>query len=141
MSNLDVIRTWFKRVYADEDMSAVDEMMEPATDAHGLADHPLLGPEEFKGFVRGFLALLGNVDIHIDKSLEHGDWVHMLISIHATCRAIGTPVNFPAQIMVRVIDGVIVEGHNTVDFLSMFSQRGLLPDDAFSRCFSGIRIG
>ena len=141
MSNLDVIETWFKRVYTEEDISAVDDMMVPATDARGLADHALLGPEEFKVFVRGFLALLTDIDIRIDKSLEEGDWVHVLISIHAKSRANGQLVKFPAQIMVRVVDGILVEGHNTVDFLSMFAQLGLLPESTFSRCFGGERVG
>jgi len=141
MTNLDVVKTWFQRVYTDEDLSAVDEMLEPRTEALGLAEHPLMGPEDFKGFVSGFLALLGNVRIAIDKSMEDGEWIHVLITVTGNGRKSDKMVRFPAQILVRIVDGKLVEGHNSVDFLSMFEQLGLLPDNAFATCFSGKPIG
>ncbi|MEX0283618.1 MAG: ester cyclase [Paracoccaceae bacterium] len=141
MDKLEVAKTWYRRVYAEEDLSAIDDMLEPRTDAKGLGGQPLLGPEDFKGFVQGMLALLSDIDISIDKSMEEGDWLASVITISARCRNTGKPITVPGQVMAKVEDGKITEAHNAVDFLSMFSQLGLLPEDAFATCFSGTRVG
>jgi len=141
MGNLDVVKTWFQRVYTDEDLSAIDEMMESRTKARGLAEHPLLGPEEFKGFVTGLLALLGNVRITIDKSMEDDDWVHVLVTVRGACRKTDKQVSFPAQLLLKIEGGKLIEGYNSLDFMSLFGQLGLLPENSFATCFGGDRIG
>ncbi|MEP4987312.1 MAG: nuclear transport factor 2 family protein [Paracoccaceae bacterium] len=75
----EVLETWFRRVWAEEDAGAIDEMMAPGTPARGLGSQTHIGPAGFKGFQQGLLALVSDVEIKIDKSMEDGDWIFALV--------------------------------------------------------------
>ncbi len=137
MTNAEVLETWFRRVWAEEDETAIDEMLVPETAARGLGGATHRGPEEFKKFHRALLALLGDFQIIIDRQMEEGDWVFSLIRIRATRRKDREPVEVGGQVLVRIIDNKIVDAHNHIDFIGLFGQLELLPGDCLDRCLSG----
>ncbi|MEP3276286.1 MAG: ester cyclase [Stappiaceae bacterium] len=137
MTNSEVIETWFKRVWAEEDETAIDDMLVPETSARGLGGKAHQGPTEFKQFHRAFLALIGDVNIVIDRQATDGDWVFSLVTIKATRRRDGVPVEIGGQILVKIIDGKIVDAHNHIDFMGLFGQLDLLPCDCLDRCLAG----
>ncbi|MEP5396807.1 MAG: hypothetical protein ABJQ22_11190 [Hyphomicrobiales bacterium] len=53
--------------------------MAPGTPARGLGSQTHIGPAGFKGFQQGLLALVSDVEIKIDKSMEDGDWIFALV--------------------------------------------------------------
>lgn len=138
MSNhREVLETWFKRVWAEEDANAIDQMLVPETAASGLGPKVHDGPAQFKGFQKGLLGLVSNVDISIDMSTEDGDWIYSLCNFTAECRRSGKPVAVTGTVIVKIIDGKLVEAYNHFDFLSMFECLGLLPGDTFEKCMCG----
>lgn len=130
----EVAETWFQRVWAEEDESAIDEMLVPETTAKGLGEEPREGPAEFKAFHRLLLSMIKDVRVDIDRFVEQDDWAHILCSLKAKRRDTGEPVEMSGQIAVRISDGKLITAHNHFDFMSLFEQLGLLPKGAFSRC-------
>jgi hypothetical protein len=42
--------------------------------------------------------------------------------------------------MIRIVDGKLTEAYNHWDFLGMFSQLGLLPQQTFEMALSGAKV-
>ena len=135
--NLDVVKTWFRRVWTEEDETAIDEMLVPETEAMGLASKTLIGPEGFKAFHRSFLANLSDFDIQIDRYLEDGEWASVLVTLNAKRRDNGADVKTTGNVYLKIIDGKLVQGANHFDFIGLLEQLDKLPERTFERCLAG----
>lgn len=139
-SKVEVAQEWYQRVWSDEDPCAIDEMMVHNTKAHGLGAQSQVGPEEFKQFQKALLGILGNVKITIDHHIEDGDWLSQLVTITGVCRNTDKDVSMTGQIMVKIVGEKLLEGYNHVDFMTLYEQLGLLPDQTFETCLSGQKV-
>jgi hypothetical protein len=139
----DVLAEWYQRVWSDEDPSAIDDILPESTEVAGLGAHPLAGPKDFKVFQSALLKLLKDMRIVIDKTIYDPEtsWTSQMITVHGVCKKTDTPVSCTGQVTVRVEDGKIVEGYNAIDFITLFGQLGLLPQDSFAACLAGKRVG
>jgi ketosteroid isomerase-like protein len=136
----EVIETWFRRVWKEEDPAAIDELFVPDGLARGLGAHVLVGPEGFKQFHSALLNLLSDVTISVDKSIESGDWISVVCTLSAADRRTGKPVGMTGAVLLRVEGGKIVEAYNHWDFLGLFAKLGLLPDGTFETALSGQKV-
>lgn len=136
-TNRDVMETWFDRVWAQEDTTAIDELFVPDGRALGLGANVMIGPDGFKPFHTALLILLSDVVITIDKSIESGEWLSAVCTVQATDRKSAAPVTFTGSLTVKIADGKILEVYNHWDFMSLFGQLGLLPTGTFERALSG----
>ncbi|MCT8328680.1 ester cyclase [Albidovulum sediminis] len=141
MSKLRLLEDWYRQVWIEADLDAVDRYFAPRTGADGLMPDGQVGPEDFKALVPALLALVRNLDIRIDRSMEMGDWLWAQISVHALTAESMRPVTAAGQVMMRIEGGRITEAYNAFDFLTFFQQAGLLPEDAFLLLLSGERMG
>ena len=135
-SHYAFLETWIERVWVQEDESAIAELfaLGPAT---GLAQKTVVGPAEFLEFHRVLLQLVHEVRIDIDYFIEQGEWFSYMGVFRAKCRSTGKKISMQGGAMCRVVDGVMVEAHNAWDFLSLFIDLGLAPEDAFAKGLSG----
>jgi hypothetical protein len=141
MSKLELLEAWYRKVWIEADPNAVDRYFAPRTGADGLMPDGQVGPEDFKALVPALLALVRNLDIRIDRSMEMGDWLWAQISVHAQTAESMRAVTAAGQVMMRIEGGRILEAYNAFDFLTFFQQAGLLPEDAFLLLLSGERMG
>ena len=139
-SKIDVMTTWFERVWTKEDEATIDEMLVDETMARGLGSKNRVGPEEFKAFQRAMLGLIGNVVFVIDKAMEDGDWLSCLVTVKGTRRKNGNPVETTGHVMAKIVDGKIIDAYNHFDFMGLFEQCDLLPQKSFERCLSCEKI-
>ncbi|MBE9476947.1 MAG: ester cyclase [Proteobacteria bacterium] len=136
-SKIQVSEEWFQRVWLEEDAGAIFEMFQPSSSAVGLGSHPHVGPDEFSQFHASLLRLIEKVAVISDLTVEQGDWLSQLVTITGVCRKTGRMVCIHGQIMLKIIDGRIVEARNHLDFISLFEQLGILPKQFFENCLSG----
>ncbi|MGO1119875.1 ester cyclase [Rhodovibrionaceae bacterium A322] len=134
-----LIETWFERVWKQEDPSAIDELFIDAR-VEGLGAQPHVTPEQFKQFHAAICALATNHDITIDRYHQQGDWVSIICTIRATGRETGQPIAVTGSMWMRIEDNRLAEAYNHIDFLSYWSQLGLLPADSFERALMGQQI-
>lgn len=136
----ELIKTWLRRVWKEEDVSAIDEMLVPDADVKGLGAQSLIGPESFKQFHCAMCSLLSDVNITIDKCIEQDDWLSALCTLNAKAKATGETVSITGNIWVRTGDGKLLEGYNHFDFMGLWAQLGYLPDDSFEQGLSGCKV-
>ena len=136
----ELLETWFKRVWSDEDQSAIDELLCTETEVSGLGLSAIVGPEEFKTFHTLLLKQLSNVNISIDKYIEQGAWGSALCTLTAVSKTNEKTVNISGSAMVRIGGGKIQVAYNHFDFLSMWAQMGLLPSDSFEKALNGQKV-
>jgi predicted ester cyclase len=126
-----VLRQWFQEVWNEQNESAIDRLMAPDAVAHGLGPEPVRGPEAFKAFWHAFRGALSDLRIDVVHTATDGDMV--VAHCHVTGRhtgptlggkATGREVDFWGFTRGRVVDGQIVEGWNTFDFLAFYQQLG-----------------
>ena len=141
MSKLKLLQDWYRQVWIEADLDAVDRYFSPRTGADGLMPDGQVGPEDFKALVPALLALVRNLDIRIDRSIEAGDWLWAQISVHAVTAEGMAPICAAGQVMMRIEGDRITEAYNAFDFLTFFQQAGLLPEEAFLLLLSGERLG
>lgn len=135
-----VVRTWFRRVWEEEDASAIDEMLRHDSSAKGFGSHTLVGPEQFKLMHAAMCALLTDITVTFDKLMHQDDWVSTLCTIDATSTKTGEPLTVTGTAWIRVADGKILEGYDHFDFLGLWAQLGFLPRNSFEQGLMGQRI-
>ena len=129
-----VVRQWFKEVWDEGDEQAIDCLMAPGSEVHGLSGvdgPPIKGPAAFKPIFQTFREALGDLEITIERTMVEGEFCT------AYCRVkgrhvgqafggppTGRPVNFTGVTIARVRDGRLIEGWNVFDFLTMYQQIG-----------------
>ena len=140
MDNRTFLETWYRRVWFEEDLSAIDDMMAPKAPVNGIDKTQRIGPEDFKTFTATLLKLICDTNIVMEEFIEDGERVSVLMNISANCRKTGTPLNFSGIAMGQIKDGKILYAHNYIDFITMFEQLGQLPDATLAQCLSGHRL-
>jgi hypothetical protein len=133
---LPTLETWARRVWRERDRTAIDEMLEIDTRAHGLGAQTLVGPDGFKAFHSTLCGLLTDTELVIDHAIEADGWLATLCTFKGTTRT-GRPIAITGAIHARIADGKLLEAYNHFDFVGLFTQLGLLPEDTLQRCLSG----
>jgi len=137
----EVIETWFRRVWSEEDSSAIGQLFVPDGKATGLGANVLVGPDGFRQFHEVMCGLLTEFRVEMDHLIESDAWASTICTLHARVRATGTPVTMTGSVLFRIVEGKITEAYNHWDFLGLFAQMGLLPENAFEQALRGERIG
>ena len=131
-----IARTWFEEVWNGRSDAAVDRLMAPHCVVHGLGQdgQDLTGPAGFKPFQQAFLSAFPNLQIRVEDVIEEGD--RAVVRFAATGTHTGEGLGFPATgrqmrvngiTIARVENGMLTEGWNIFDALSMLQQLGAVP--------------
>ena len=94
-------------------------------------------PAGFKRFHSALCAQLANIIITVDKSVEEGEWISVVCTLRAKAQQTGIPVTTTGNVMVRIVDGKLIEAYNHWDFLTLFSALGTLPPRTFETALAG----
>ena len=142
--NKAVVRRWFEEVWNQGREAAIDEMFSAGAVAHGLGDSELdvRGPAEFKAFAANIRGSIPDTHIGVEDIISEGDRVAVRVILKGTHtgQGLGVPptgrkVSIQGIIIVRIVDGQIVEGWNSYDQLGLLRQIGALPGIAGSDTF------
>jgi predicted ester cyclase len=131
------VRQWFKEVWNEKNEQAIDRFLAPDSVVHGLGgtQDGLRGPEGFKQVFHTFHSALDKIHVTIEKAMVDGDLCTVLCRVkgHHQGNGFGAPptgreVDFTGIVIARVVDGKLVEGWNSFDFLTMYQQLGWVPN-------------
>ena len=134
--NKAIVHRWFDEVWNEGREATIDELFSGAGVAHGLGDSDLdvRGPAEFKPFVANIRGSIPDVHIRVEDILAEDDRVAVRITLEGTHagNGLGVPptgrkVRIQGVVIVRIVDGQIVEGWNSYDQLGLLRQIGALP--------------
>jgi steroid delta-isomerase-like uncharacterized protein len=132
-----VIRTWFEELWNQGKEETIDKLFAADGIAHGLSGPDgaaIRGRDAFRIFFKSFRSAFPDIQIEVAQTITDGDRVAALCHVTGTHRghdlgitATGKNVQFSGMVLARVQGGVIVEGWNSFDFLSLYRQIGFLP--------------
>jgi predicted ester cyclase len=114
---------WMREVWNNGREDAIDEMMAPDAEIHGINEITSQGTPGFKQFFRSFREQFPQINIEVEEVVTQDDLETSRCTVNAT-NAMGQHVNFSGMTCVRIKDDQIVEGWNNFDFLSMYKQLG-----------------
>ena len=136
---IHTLELWGRRVWVERDEAAIDELLAVDAAAHGLGGQTLVGPEGFKTFHRALCAQLRDTSLVVDHHIVADGWLAALCTFTGTSPS-GERVAITGSIHARIAEGRILEAYNHFDFIGLFMQLGLLPDDTLQRCFAGQQV-
>lgn len=135
MSNKQLVRRWFDEVWNRRDATAIGRLLSKNAVAHGLAADggDLIGPDGFVPFHSSFLNGFADLQLTIEDLIEEDDRVAARWRVTGTLSGEGLGVaptgrrmSITGMTIVRIQDGLIVEGWNNFDVLGMHQQLGTL---------------
>lgn len=141
MSKLAFLQDWYQTVWVEGDLSEIDRFFAPSAGADGIMPDGQVGMEDFRALVPAFRAMVRDLTISIDQHEEGPDWLWAQITARALAAHDMRPILAQGQVMLRFQGDRIGAAYNVFDFLTLFSQAGLLPDDALLLLLSGERLG
>ena len=135
-ANKALVRRWFEEVWNKGRPEAIKEMLAEDAIVHGLSDDPatpLRGPADFLPFHTKFRDAFPNIDVIVEDVVAEGDRVAARCSVKGKHEgdglgfiATGATSEFDGIVIVRIKDGMLVEGWNNWDFMKMYRQLGAL---------------
>lgn len=126
---------WFEQVWNQQRLEAIDELADPACQAHGHApDDEVIGLARFKEFARSVIEAFPDVNIQVEETISEGDrcvlrWVGRMthrgefMGIPAT----GKHLVVRGISILRFAGGKIVEAWDNWDQLGLLTKLGALP--------------
>lgn len=134
-----LLKDFLRRVWAENDTSAIFELMAKDALIDGMEESGHGGAADFAAFHRMIAAQFKDMSVILDLVVEDGDWIAATAMISGAYRANGAPLAVRTQMIVRFERGLIAEGRNIIDFLTMFEQVGLLPERTLDFCLVGMK--
>jgi steroid delta-isomerase-like uncharacterized protein len=133
MTPADVMRTWFDEVWNQGREATIDRLFAANSVAHGLPGGDLNGPEAFRSVFHAFRGGLPDIHIDVEKTVTEGETVAVFCRVTGTHTGLslgfpptGRRVDFNGVVFARVVDGLLQEGWNCFDFLTMYQQMGIV---------------
>jgi len=135
-----IIEDWFRRVWVEADMDAIDEMFRPDSKAEGVLPGFDVGPEDFREMATMYLALVEDPFVCVEKVMVDGDWAAALWTMSILNPVSGDRITGFGQLFVRFEGAVMVEAYNNFDFVAFFEKMGFLPEQTMAMCLTGQKV-
>ena len=115
---------WFEEVWHKRSPNAIDELLHPDANVHGLNTDPALkGPAAFKPFYENFCKDFPTINVDVTPIFVNEDF-EALNCVVTGQDASGNNVRFTGVCIGRFQDGKLIEGWNGFDFMTMYDQIG-----------------
>lgn len=128
-------REFFREAYTLGNESVIDKLMAPDILHHGLTREPFVGREKFKEWYRAFRGAFSDIGCSVTHVCVEEDLLaaRVLFTGRHTGASLGVPpsgrnVSLSALVLCRFENGVIAEGFNEFDHLSLMRQVGAVPE-------------
>lgn len=137
MSLREIIETFYAAIWEQKDTDAIAQLLADNATIRGLEEVDIAGQRDFLAFHRMVHEQLDELDIELCQTVEQEEWVACRLRIRARDRTSGKRIDAYAHTMARIVEGRVVEGHNLIDFMTIFQQNGRLPPRALDHCLIG----
>lgn len=124
MTTANLVTQWYEEVWNKGNESFIDEHMHRDVVIHGLdPTGTTTGISNFKTFYRNFRASFPIIFVDVQPLVSDEEYAAAYCAVTAK-NVNGKEVSFSGLSVVRVKNGMLVEGWNNFDFLKMYQQLG-----------------
>lgn len=120
----ELLQRWYDEVWDRANESYIDEGMDKDVVIHGLdPTGKTIGVDHFKTFYSNFRKSFPDVHVSLTMLTSNEEFAtaHCLVEAKSSD---GKDVHFTGLSVARFINGKLVEGWNSFDFLKMYQQLG-----------------
>ncbi len=135
-----IIENWFRRVWVEQDLDAIDDMFKPTSKAEGVLPGFEVGPDDFREMASMYLALVEDPMVCVEKVMIDGDWAAALWTMSIVNPVSGENVTGFGQLFVRFEGDIMVEAYNNFDLVNFFEKMGFLPEQTMALCLTGQKV-
>lgn len=128
---------WLDEVWLGESEEAVARLMHPQASIYGLEEVDISGPQEFAAFFRLIIHQFSDFRYAVLREVCEGDWISGLYRLDCRRRSNGRKASVRCSFTARFENGLLVEGYNLIDYITLFEQVGLLPPRTLDTCLTG----
>lgn len=128
---------WFRRVWNEGDVDAIDELMAPRGVVYGIYGQRIRGRAKFRDFHAAFYAVFSRIRIEVVEEISCGQHVAIRCRAKLRHRTTGQNLTLLGTGFLVIRGGQIVEAHNHWDFLTLLEGMGLLPERSFELAITG----
>jgi hypothetical protein len=134
------MKRWYKEVWENGNFDVIEGYFLP--DAHNNYIAPNFGiePSEIREWMIVLRKFVYDIKVNAIQSIEDGDWISMMLEIHAKTVSNDKPVMVYQQIMLRFEGDKKAESYPAFDFLRFFEQLGQLPEHTHALLLSGTKL-
>ncbi len=134
-----LLEIWFERVWHDNNIDAIDDLMDFSAETAGLRLNKAYNADEFKYFRYQASQLINNIKFSIVDFVEQHDSAAAYYTIEGTSTT-GTKVSTVGSVFFSIKDGRLANTNNQIDFMPLCEQLGLLPNNWLETGLQGIPI-
>lgn len=136
-SEESLLAQWFRRVWNEADVSAIDELAAPDIASHGLLD-TIRGREAFREtFYRPMRKAFSEIRLQVLDEVVCGDRIFARLVATQTPKSTGKAISMQGSCLMRIENGRIAEVWDTWDFLGLLEDMDLMPKGSFGRALAG----
>ena len=136
-ANESIVREWFRRVWNQLDVNAIDELFASDGVAHWLDAEPVRGPAAFREFHRVLSSSFRDIRVEVVREIQVGDLVAFQAEVRLVPVGQETPVTFNGGAFARVQGRQIVETWDSWNFLGLLEGMGALPQGTLRLALAG----
>ncbi|AZV78461.1 hypothetical protein EBB79_11605 [Parasedimentitalea marina] len=140
MTKAETLQYWFDEVWTNGNLSAIDQMFIPGTEANGSIPELSLRSNDYADLVVALRKLAKDIKISFSQVLEQDEWLAVRTVIDAKNADNDDAIQLTGQVFVRFEGIRIAEIHSQTNFFSLFEQLGQIPPDALLICLTGQRL-
>ena len=133
------IEEWFDGLYHQRRSEIIEERFHKNGIAYGIGGKQLKGPNGFRSFYEPFIAAYPKIRIDIEDLVVTGKRVAVRCKANIENTS-GQNGMLEGMAFVTIDNGQMTEAWNSWDFMTLFTQMGLLPEDAFVKGVQGQKI-
>jgi len=132
-----LLSQWFRRVWNEEDASAIEELAAPDLQSHGLVKTIVGAAVWKKEFYEPMRATFDSINVEIVEEVACGDRIIGRMVATSVPKATGQETKMHGVCWLRIADGKIAEAWDVWDFLGLLESMKLLPSECFGRAITG----
>jgi hypothetical protein len=118
----EVLTRWFVALWRERDPAVIATMRDARSRSSGLAPHDIDGVDAFRAFYDRARSILSDTDVRFEQIIEQAELVAADVAI--TGHVGDKPVEIRFSVFGRVVDGVLIQGHNVIDVAGFMKQLG-----------------
>ena len=131
-------RMWNENRSPEEIAALFDEYWAEEASADGVGGQTVSSREAALALVRVFRTAFADIHFELYDFHEFDDCVGAYARLTMTHRASNSPIDVRGHLMARIRNDRIVEGRNSIDFVPVLEQMGVLPPESLMMALMGV---
>jgi predicted SnoaL-like aldol condensation-catalyzing enzyme len=128
---------WFRRVWNESDVSAIDELALPNMASHGLMSTIEGRDAWLRNFYMPMRAALSDIKVELLDEAVNGDKIFGRLVATQVPKMTNGQVSMHGMCVMRVENGKLAEAWDTWDFLGLLESMKLMPAGSFAQAITG----